>query len=84
MRCRLCFKDNGLLVRGRCVGCAPSLHIVRQHQSDLMAELEDDYRQCTGKGSLDDWSAFENYLETQLTTEQQGVIERAFLGPCLW
>lgn len=84
MRCQLCCKENGLLIRGRCVKCAPTLHGVRQHQANLMAELEDRYRARTGKGSLDDWTAFENFLDNQLTPEQQDTIERAFLGPCLW
>ena len=55
-------RKEGILIRGLCKDCAPGLH--KRHDCDMrfMAKMNAEFKEETGKDSLEDWHAFEDWL----------------------
>ena len=64
MRCRNCYLENGLLIRGLCVTCAPERHAKHAAQMKVVGDMDAAYKAATGKSSLEDWQAYEQWLES--------------------
>lgn len=64
MRCLRCFRDNGFLVHGTCWQCAPELHAQHNTRMKVVSDMDDAFLAATGKRSLEDWYAFEEFVES--------------------
>ena len=60
--CSQC-KRPAYLIRNLCADCAPGLHENRRLWREHIAQVEAEFTRATGKTALQDWYAFEVYLD---------------------
>ena len=62
LTCQTCGRE-AFLYLGACAACAPIEHARRQAEADVWHRRFVEYRTATGKEPLDDWAAFETWVD---------------------